>query len=32
MHTLEETARHLGHLDPARELVDGRVGPGQDDL
>ncbi|MFC0554534.1 DinB family protein [Planotetraspora thailandica] len=32
MHMIEETARHLGHLDAARELLDGRVGLGQDDL
>jgi uncharacterized damage-inducible protein DinB len=32
MHMIEETARHLGHLDVARELLDGRVGLGQDDL
>lgn len=25
-HLLQETARHVGHLDVARELVDGRVG------
>ncbi|TDO14848.1 uncharacterized protein DUF664 [Mycobacterium sp. BK086] len=32
LHMIEETARHLGHLDAARELIDGRVGLGQDDL
>jgi uncharacterized damage-inducible protein DinB len=32
LHVIEETARHLGHLDAARELIDGRVGLGQDDL
>jgi uncharacterized damage-inducible protein DinB len=32
LHMIEETARHLGHLDVARELLDGRVGLGQDDL
>lgn len=32
MHMIEETARHLGHLDAARELIDGRVGLGQDSL
>jgi uncharacterized damage-inducible protein DinB len=32
MHMIEETARHLGHLDVARELLDGRAGLGQDDL
>jgi uncharacterized damage-inducible protein DinB len=32
MHMIEETARHLGHLDAARELLDGRVSLGQDDL
>ncbi|GAA1689396.1 DinB family protein [Fodinicola feengrottensis] len=32
MHMIEETARHLGHLDAARELIDGRVGLGQDPL
>jgi hypothetical protein len=32
LHMIEETARHLGHLDAARELLDGRVGLGQDDL
>jgi uncharacterized damage-inducible protein DinB len=32
MHMIEETARHLGHLDAARELLDGRIGLGQDDL
>ncbi|SOD63371.1 Protein of unknown function [Streptomyces zhaozhouensis] len=26
LHMLEETARHAGHLDAVRELVDGRVG------
>ena len=32
LHMIEETARHLGHLDAARELLDGRVALGQDDL
>jgi hypothetical protein len=32
LHMIEETARHLGHLDAARELIDGQVGLGQDDL
>ena len=32
LHMIEETARHLGHLDAARELLDGQVGLGQDDL
>jgi hypothetical protein len=32
LHMIEETARHLGHLDAARELLDGRVGLGPDDL
>lgn len=32
LHMIEETARHLGHLDAARELIDGRTGLGQDDL
>ncbi len=27
-HMIEETARHAGHLDAARELLDGRVGLG----
>jgi uncharacterized damage-inducible protein DinB len=31
LHMIEETARHLGHLDAARELIDGRTGLGQDD-
>jgi uncharacterized protein (TIGR03083 family) len=26
LHVVEETARHLGHLDAARELLDGRTG------
>ncbi|MEV1020860.1 DinB family protein [Streptomyces sp. NPDC050264] len=26
LHMIEETARHLGHLDTARELLDGRTG------
>jgi hypothetical protein len=26
LHMLEETARHVGHLDAVRELVDGRTG------
>ena len=29
---LEEAARHLGHLDVAREMIDGRTGLGQDPL
>ncbi|HEY3015135.1 MAG TPA: DinB family protein [Nocardioides sp.] len=28
LHVLEETARHAGHLDAARELLDGRTGLG----
>lgn len=28
LHMIEETARHAGHLDIARELIDGRVGLG----
>jgi uncharacterized damage-inducible protein DinB len=28
LHMIEETARHLGHLDAARELLDGRTGLG----
>ena len=32
LHMIEETARHLGHLDAARELLDGCLGLGQDDL
>jgi uncharacterized damage-inducible protein DinB len=28
LHMIEETARHLGHLDAARELLDGQVGLG----
>lgn len=32
LHMIEETARHLGHLDAARELLDGAVGLGQDTL
>jgi uncharacterized damage-inducible protein DinB len=32
LHMIEETARHLGHLDAARELIDGRTGLGQDSL
>lgn len=28
LHVLEETARHVGHLDAARELLDGRTGLG----
>lgn len=30
LHMIEETARHLGHLDAARELIDGAVELGQD--
>ncbi|GAA5199261.1 DinB family protein [Rugosimonospora acidiphila] len=30
LHLIEETARHLGHLDVARELLDGRTGLAQD--
>jgi hypothetical protein len=26
MHLLEETARHAGHADIVRELIDGRTG------
>jgi len=32
LHLIEETARHLGHLDAARELLDGTTRLGQDDL
>jgi uncharacterized protein (TIGR03083 family) len=28
LHMIEETARHAGHLDMARELIDGRTGLG----
>jgi hypothetical protein len=28
LHMVEETARHVGHLDAARELIDGRTGLG----
>ena len=28
LHMIEETARHVGHLDIARELIDGRTGLG----
>lgn len=28
LHMIEETARHVGHLDVARELIDGRTGLG----
>ncbi|WP_152363035.1 DUF664 domain-containing protein [Microlunatus speluncae] len=28
LHLIEETARHAGHLDVARELIDGRTGLG----
>lgn len=28
LHMIEETARHVGHLDAARELIDGRTGLG----
>jgi hypothetical protein len=28
LHMVEETARHAGHLDAARELIDGRTGLG----
>lgn len=28
LHMIEEIARHLGHLDAARELIDGRTGLG----
>jgi hypothetical protein len=28
LHVIEETARHAGHLDVARELLDGRTGLG----
>jgi hypothetical protein len=28
LHMIEETARHAGHLDAARELPDGRTGLG----
>ena len=29
LHMIEETARHVGHLDIARELTDNRTGLGQ---
>ncbi|WP_199743808.1 DUF664 domain-containing protein [Verrucosispora sp. FIM060022] len=28
LHVIEETARHAGHLDVVRELIDGRTGLG----
>ncbi|WP_218128558.1 DUF664 domain-containing protein [Micromonospora sp. WMMB235] len=28
LHVIEETARHAGHLDAVRELIDGRTGLG----
>jgi hypothetical protein len=28
LHMIEETARHAGHLDIARELIDGQTGLG----
>jgi hypothetical protein len=28
LHMIEETARHAGHLDLSRELIDGRTGLG----
>ena len=28
LHMIEETARHAGHLDAARELLDGTTGRG----
>jgi hypothetical protein len=28
LHIIEETARHAGHLDAARELLDGATGRG----
>jgi Protein of unknown function (DUF664) len=28
LHMVEDTARHAGHLDAARELLDGRTGLG----
>ncbi|MEV6152774.1 DUF664 domain-containing protein [Nonomuraea sp. NPDC052129] len=28
LHMIEETARHAGHLDAARELLDGKTGLG----
>ena len=28
LHMIEETARHAGHLDIARELLDGQIGLG----
>ena len=31
LHMIEETARHAGHLDIARELIDGTVGLGRDE-
>lgn len=30
IHMIEETARHCGHLDVMRELIDGQVGDHQD--
>jgi hypothetical protein len=32
LHMIEETARHLGHLDVVRELIDGQTALGQDAL
>jgi hypothetical protein len=32
LHMIKDPARHLGHLDVARECLDGRVGLGHDDL
>jgi hypothetical protein len=29
LHMIEETARHAGHLDIARELIDGQTGSGR---
>ena len=29
LHMIEETARHAGHLDVVRELLDGRTGLGE---
>jgi hypothetical protein len=28
LHMIEETARHAGHLDIAREMIDGQTGLG----
>jgi hypothetical protein len=31
VHMIAETARHAGHADIVRELIDGRIGNGQGD-